>query len=206
LFASDARDPRPSNDTDTARRLDTPPDQQRFIRQLTETISWCASAGSLAEPRASLRSCKPKLSDLMSRDLQVFSVANRRSDRLRSVGKQSLPAVTDLCGGRLLAYIPDDNLADGVAETETDGFFDVDNIPPYDTWVWMARSVRTEECSDAPSREAEVDYLVAWVPQDFIDLADRGVRVNPEQCVIWLDTLDDAFVQSLRRMNFVLKV
>ena len=43
--------------------------------------------------------------------------------------------------------------------------------------------------------------LVAWVPPDFIDLANRGIEGNPEQCIMWLDTLDDEFVQSLRRLN-----
>jgi hypothetical protein len=75
-------------------------DQRKFIRRLTETIFWCRDAGSLAQPKTSLRTCKPK----------------------------------DLTGGRLLAYFPDNNLACGVAEVESQGFFDTNNIPPYDTW------------------------------------------------------------------------
>ena len=35
----------------------------------------------------------------------------------------------------LLAYDPDGNLCDGWAGTVTYGFFDVDNIPPWDTWL-----------------------------------------------------------------------
>jgi hypothetical protein len=58
-----------------------------------------------------------------------------RSRRLRASGRRNLSSITDLCGGRLVAYFPDDNLFDGAAEAESQGFFDVDNIPPYDTWV-----------------------------------------------------------------------
>jgi hypothetical protein len=48
----------------------------------------------------------------------------------------------------------------------------------------------------------EANYLVAWVPPDFSLLASGGVDVNPEGCILWLDTLDDAFVRSLRRLGF----
>jgi hypothetical protein len=107
-----------------------------------------------------------------------------------------------LCGGRLLAYFPDDNLADGWAETVSEGFFDVNNIPPYDTWVWIVRNIRTFEYADHEQGEIEANYLVAWVPPDFMPLASRGVDANPEGCILWLDTLNDEFVQSLRRLSF----
>jgi len=110
---------------------------------------------------------------------------------------------TDLCGGRLLAYFPEDNLADGAAQTGSEGFFDVDNIPPYDTWVWMVRNVRAFDYRDGGKGELEANYLVAWVPPDFIELATAGVEANPEECILWLDTLDDEFVQSLKRLKFI---
>jgi hypothetical protein len=47
------------------------------------------------------------------------------------------------------------------------------------------------------------DYLVAWVPPNFIQLASAGIAVNPEACILWLDTLDDAFVKSLRRIGLL---
>jgi hypothetical protein len=108
-----------------------------------------------------------------------------------------------LCGGRLLAYFPDDNLADGIAEAESDGFFDVNNAPPYDTWVWMVRNLRKFEYADGEKGEMEANYLVAWVPPDFVPLASGGVKVNPEACILWLDTMDDEFVRSLRRIKLL---
>ena len=177
-------------------------DQRRFVEQLTEAILWCRGEGSILQPRTSLRTCKPDQNDLTSQHHQVFSVCLERSRRLSSSGRRHLSPVTSLCGGRLLAYFPDDNLADGWAETVSEGFFDVNNIPPYDTWVWMVRNIRTFEYADHEQGEIEANYLVAWVPPDFMPLASRGVDANPEGCILWLDTLNDEFVQSLRRLSF----
>jgi hypothetical protein len=186
-----------------ARGLNSAYEQRQFIRRLTETIFWCRHAGSLLEPRTSLRTCKPDVSDLRCQDGWVFEVAVERSHRLWSIGKRDLSPVSDLGGGRLMAYFPEDNLADGVAEAESRGFFDVDNIPPYDTWVWMVRNVTTFEYDDGVKGEMDANYLVAWVPPDFTALASGGIEVNPEQCIQWLDTIDDAFTQSLVRLGLL---
>ena len=126
-----------------------------------------------------------------------------RSRRLEASGRRDLPLATDLCGGRLLAYFPDESLADGAAQTESKGFFDTDNIPPYDTWVWMVRIVRAFDYRDGGQGELVAYYLVAWVPPDFIKLVSRSVKANPEDCIQWLDTLDDEFVHSLKRLKFI---
>jgi hypothetical protein len=177
-------------------------DQRQFIERLTQAIVWCRDEGSIQQPRTSLRMCNREKYDLASQHHQVFSVCLERSTRLSRSGRRNLSPVTGLCGGRLLAYFPGDNLFDGWAETVSEGFFDVNNIPPYDTWVWMVRNIRTFEYEDHEQGEIEANYLVAWVPPDFIPLASRGVEANPERCILWLDTLDDEFVRSLRRLSF----
>jgi hypothetical protein len=186
---------------DMAKALHDPRDRQRFITRLTETIAWCTVSGSLSDPKASLRTCKPK--DLISPEDQVDDVCISRSFCLRESRQSALPAVTGLGGGRLIAYFPSFNLDDGVAETESQGFFDVNNIPPYDTWVWMVQCVSREEYADHRTSEMETNYLVAWVPPDFIELADAGIRANPESCIRWTEELDDDFVLSLRSMNLL---
>jgi hypothetical protein len=75
------------------------------------------------------------------------------------------------------------------------------NIPPYDTWVWWVRNVTLVEYSDHVPLQQEADHLVAFVPPDFIALADAGIKANPESCIRWIEDLDDDFVRSLRRMN-----
>ena len=70
--------------------------------------------------------------------------------------------------GRILAYWPGENLADGAARSATAGFFDVNNVPPWDTWL------------------AFVDgALYAWVPAELVDRVQQGIDVNPEECIRW---------------------
>jgi hypothetical protein len=185
---------------DTAAALHDLRDRQRFIKSLTEAIAWCTGSDSLSDPGASLRTCKPKY--LVSPEDQLNSVCTSRSLGLPESARRG-PAVTGLCGGRLVAYIPSFNLDDGVAEAESNGFFDVNNIPPCDTWVWMVQCVSYKEYADRTTSEMETSYLVAWVPPDFIALADAGIRANPESCIRWFEELDDDFVLSLRSMNFL---
>jgi hypothetical protein len=98
----------------------------------------------------------------------VDQVAEARSHALRQSGKGSNSQSPDLCDGRLLLYAPEENLADGAAEYVSFGFFDVDNVPPWDAWVTMFGK-----------------YLVTWVPPQLIRLVQEGLDVNPEQCILW---------------------
>jgi hypothetical protein len=75
-------------------------------------------------------------------------------------------------------YLPDDNLNDGAARVATDGFFDTDNVPPWDTWVAYFYE------------SSGLNYLVSWIPPELIDLVDDGLNANPELCILWLDDFD----------------
>ena len=86
---------------------------------------------------------------------------------------------TDPSRGRLMVYFPDADLCDGAAELESDGFFDAYNTPPWDTWVAFFQDVGGE-----PSYYR---YVIAWVPPQLVELAGRGIEVNPEQCIAWLE-------------------
>jgi len=79
-----------------------------------------------------------------------------------------LTLTQNLHRGRLLLYLPDENLSDGAAQYASKGFFDVQNVPPWDTWVCLIER-----------------YLVSWVPPLLMDLASQGIDVNPEQCILW---------------------
>jgi hypothetical protein len=80
--------------------------------------------------------------------------------------------------GRFLIYFPDAELTDGAAQAESREFFDVFNAPPWGTWVGYF-----DEKSGDADRSA---YLLAWVPSEFIPLAEAGIAVNPEECIVWL--------------------
>ena len=102
----------------------------------------------------------------------------RRGRQLYSDRHASADPATSAASGRLIAYSPDSNLACGVCEVETKGYFDVNNTPPWDTWVALL---------DAPNAKHWESSLIAWVPSEFVPLVQAGINVIPEQCVLWLD-------------------
>lgn len=123
----------------------------------------------------------------------INSVADRRRELLRVVGISPNVTMPRLAGGQLLLYNPDDSLADGAAEDHSLGFFDVDNVPPWDTWIdYVVESV-----------EQWKSYLVSWVPPQLVPLADAGIQYNPEHCIAWAAHFHADFVLELQRLGIV---
>jgi hypothetical protein len=98
----------------------------------------------------------------------VAEVVAKKSRLLRR--SSSLKALVDQGGGRLLLYVPAENLACGAAQSISCGFFDVNNVPPWDIWVDFSGQT-----------------LVSWVPPVFVEPAQMGIDVNPEACIRWAD-------------------
>ncbi len=150
-----------------------------FRMGLAETVVWCARHAVLEEPAKSLRtaSCAPHPFGRKFEDV-VESALTRRRSALTRAGLTSGTA-----NGRLLAYDPDSNLSDGAARQESRGFFDDDNTPPWDTWLGYV----TEDDGAGSGRFVQfTGYLISWVPQEFVALAEAGIDANPERCILWL--------------------
>jgi hypothetical protein len=96
----------------------------------------------------------------------------------------------DLGGGRLLVYFPDVNLCYGASEDETNGFFDIDNVPAWDTWVAYFA---------VGNRHSNGSYLISWIPPQLVELVSSGIYVNPEECIVWLEDADISFAFDLQR-------
>jgi hypothetical protein len=100
----------------------------------------------------------------------VEELIQKRSSLLKLEEPPTLP-LSDLKGlGRLLVYWPSENLADGAAEYSSNGFFDCDNTPPWDTWFHYVDR-----------------QLYSWVPVDLVTLAQKGIDANMVQCIQWAD-------------------
>jgi hypothetical protein len=144
--------------------------------ELRETQAWCATRADLGRPKDCFRDERLKPPVLPQSRLDVVEHVRRSRhlylDRHASVH----PAMT--VGGRLIAYSPDLNLACGVCEFETRGYFDVNNTPPWDTWVALLH---------APNANHWESSLIAWVPSIFVPLVQASINVIPEDCVLWLD-------------------
>jgi hypothetical protein len=151
-----------------------------FHRQVSETEEWRQAMTLLQKVRDSLGPLDHQLRSAPLRPAfaldnvdapwadAVAEVVARRSRLLH--GTSSQKSIGDQVGGRLLLYVPTENLACGAAQASSCGFFDVNNVPPWDVWV---------EFSD--------QTLVSWVPPVLAEVAQRGIDVNPEGCIRWAD-------------------
>ncbi len=111
------------------------------------------------------------LPPLSWREASVQGLAEKRSQKLKQLepGFETSAQKTHVAG-RFVAYAPEGILSDGAAEAQSLGFFDVDDVPPWDTCI------------------ALVDrYVLAWVPPLLLGFARRGIEVNPEECIKWAD-------------------
>jgi hypothetical protein len=166
-------------------------DDQPFLLRLAQTIAWCSPRASTTEPASSLRSERFRPGALeMDPALTVRRMLYHRELDAAVRGAAPVRAVGDLAGGRLLVFFPELSLSDGAATVETDGFFDYDNVPPWDTWVGLFR--------DESADPSEIDYLVSWVPAGFVESVDRGINVNPEECIVWLEDSKVPLAKTLR--------
>jgi hypothetical protein len=151
--------------------------QASEIRNEGQRLRATADVGSIVPPlrhqlrSEALRPFAQSLAQLGADHAAIMDqVAEARSQALKQSSKGSNSQSGDPCGGRFLLYAPEENLSDGAAEYASFGFFDVDNIPPWDTWVTMFGK-----------------HLVSWVPPQLFRLVQQGLDVNPEQCIVWAD-------------------
>jgi len=101
-------------------------------------------------------------------DKAVSEVVAKRSAQLSNVS-MSVESQS-LAGGSLLEFIPSETLMDGAAKYSSNGFFDVNNVPPWDIWVGFSDRI-----------------LVSWVPSVLVELAQSGIEANPEGCIRWAE-------------------
>jgi hypothetical protein len=170
---------------------------QQFKDRLAQTIFWCAPRADKRNPATSLRTAnlRPRLLE-ESRASAVDAVAYARELYGGiEIRKATIPG--NLGGGRLLVYFPNNDLACGAAEQETAGFFDTNNVPPWDTWVAYFHD-------EQPNIDSfDTEYLIACVPPVFVDLANDGINVNPEQCILWLSDTSVELAKVLRAENLL---
>lgn len=158
-----------------------------FEKRLSETILWCNRRLNMNDLRNSFRTedLRPG-QDVNSASIVgehrlrslVDDVATKRDRRLAGILDRPVPG--DLMGGKLLVYAPSRSLAEGHAALVTGGFFDVDESPPWDTWIWM---------QTGPSKpEREEMLLACWVPHELINVVQAGIDVQSADWMRWLES------------------
>lgn len=154
--------------------------QRWFRRKVSETEEWRHAMTLLQEVRDALGSLEHQLRSAALRPTSalneqhvpwadvVAAVVAKRSPLVRGTLLQK--DVEAQVEGRLLLYVPSENLADGAAQVSSCGFFDGNNVPPWDIWVDFSEQT-----------------LISWVPPAFVEAAQMGIDVNPENCIRWAD-------------------
>jgi hypothetical protein len=176
-------------------------DTVAFEIRLAETIEWCLRHADISEPGDSLRNEALKPEFICNEYTYSYNPAKRIKDicqllekRRKLLSKEVSPVVSDadLQGGKLLAFFPDETLCDGAAEMVSYGFFDVDNVPAWDTWVGIFRDYDRE-------------YIVSYIPNQFVSLVEEGTDVNPEDCIPWLDKSQTRLARKLMQKGIIPK-
>ena len=167
--------------------------ENSFAERILEVRQWCLFKLSMdISPKTALRSIPvPLRASGTPIDLQ-YEPAEQRSSIIEQVAKtrrklcrehniQHVDSTVTRVASSLLLYLPDFSLNDGISEISSAGFFDVNDAPPQDTWLWYV---------DGPAQDkADNSYLISWVPDVFKDVAKRGVLDNASDCLQWGDSI-----------------
>jgi hypothetical protein len=166
-------------------------DSVPFLARLAQTVAWCESRPDTGAPPADFRTSHARPPTLPETRAEAVRVLGH----CRGNVPASVSALAQLQGGRLLAYFPDAETADGAGEDETAGFFDVHDAPPWDTWVALF--------DDGDPKSAYSVYLVAFIPARVIHLGDAAIRVNAMDSLAWLGSTTVVVARSLREIGLL---
>jgi hypothetical protein len=162
------------------------------LRRAAEAMAWCygrvALDNRLRTPE--LRPARPfilerplpdgrythEYLDMTDRAAEVERVGARRADLLAQHGTESADVPRTGSHGQFLVAAIDCSVWDGLSQGESGGFFDVYDVPAWDTWIHLRHANGT-------------DALLCWVPAPLIEPVNNGIAVNCTDCIGWVDRL-----------------
>jgi hypothetical protein len=98
------------------------------------------------------------------------AVIEKRSALVRDIHLADADLVQAQSKGKLLVYEPQETVTDGAAAASSNGFFDIKDAPPWDTWFLYSR-----------------DTILSWVPELLVQDVQDGIDANPVSCIYWCD-------------------
>jgi hypothetical protein len=100
-----------------------------------------------------------------------------------AIGSNQAP---DLDSGRFLLYSPFLAGGDGLAEANSHGFFDIDDCPPWDTFLTFMKARATVIVGNF-QLQARHDGILCWIPNRAVELAQAGINVTPAGSLSWVE-------------------
>jgi len=88
--------------------------------------------------------------------------------------------------GRILIAHIDETLLDGASEDVSNGFIDMFDIPPIDSWFYLENN----------PKHLDRRILYAWIPEQFVEATQVAIDVNCVECFNWMEKLNSPDVHS----------
>ena len=156
--------------------------QQSVEAALSE---WESSGHPYDAPAPILRSAQllPRELAEVGGELLMASAAKRSrlvnqlvQSRAAAVAQTRLTDIDHVRCGRLLGLSVEKSDASAACLTNTRGMFSLYDAPPWDLWL----------CHVVPPGARDHDgYLISWIPEPLVQIADSAVRVNPVNALWW---------------------
>jgi hypothetical protein len=169
-------------------------DLEPFIQSLIETVVWCRH--HLKEDD------NPDILWTVTDEQMRFSYLDNTlvepfyyrviAARSAQVARLPIPEYEDILPlmqqGRFAIFLYTCTTADTAAGIVSQGFFDPFNSPPWATWVYHVEPLPNF-----------AEYIIAWIPSQFIDQAGNGIDVCSDESILWLtdERLDIPFKAAL---------
>lgn len=184
--------------------MKTNDNMQLFERRLIEAVTWCIPKVSVANPVDCLRlleSARVEFRQLSGRDETathqaiIESLVEEREKRLRASGHSPEVLRVNLYSGRLIACDPYGSLECGGAEQDSQGYLNIYDIPPCDTWVYYVQNQKKPA-------DGFRSYFICWVPKEFIDFVEDGMACACGWGLEWVKDLDTPFARQLQQTEW----
>ncbi len=187
-------------------------DELTFLRRISEAARWCGHQLRSVNPTLRSEELRPARELIFESGANLSGSAFREfyRDQVRLIGAEvdalvlrrhtllrDLETGEDKSGnGRLLLFSPFYSTGDTLAHFESEKFFDLNDVPPWDTFVTYWFDPEMEEGRDGARRE---NGIICWIPNAFVGLADAGVRVSI--CTLsWIDISNERVSRELKHL------
>ena len=160
-------------------------------RRLAETVAWCSRHARADDAGSSTRThaLRPPVMayhgyDLITRlrppaeaTAAVEHVCRTRREELARLAIPVRPVGPDLAGGRLLFTTIDTDACEAATDP-SNGYYDLVDLPGWDTWFFYGNSHRPGGA------------IYCWVPAKLVELARAGMDMIPVVSVEWAGSTD----------------
>ena len=113
--------------------------------------------------------------------VELNNLIGKRSDLLKNKGITLLSIDELLSLGKIVWSCPSDSVHDGAPEIYSQGFFDISECPPWDTWIGYGHQFL--ELSFLK------DSIITWLPLEQYNKFHSGKEVSILDNMNWIDSI-----------------